>query len=194
MQRPRHFLAADRQRPTELFFSEYVEGTGFNKAVEIYNGTGVPVNLAAGSYTLELYSNGASAASLTVALTGTVAAGDVWVVSRADGYSQIVSQADQLAPAVVSWNGDEAVMLRKAGAIIDVIGQIGSDPGTELGTGLASTADNTIRRKSRVTGGDTNGSNAFDPAQEWDVFPVNTLDRLGSHVTGDAAPTVATTV
>ena len=43
-----------------------------------------PVDLAAGGYTLELYSNGAATPSQSVALTGTVADGDVFVVSRAD--------------------------------------------------------------------------------------------------------------
>ncbi|HEX8779742.1 MAG TPA: hypothetical protein VF728_01050, partial [Nocardioides sp.] len=32
--------------PTELFFSEYIEGSSNNKALEIYNGTGAAVNLA----------------------------------------------------------------------------------------------------------------------------------------------------
>lgn len=27
-------------QPTELFFSEYIEGSSNNKAIEIYNGTG----------------------------------------------------------------------------------------------------------------------------------------------------------
>ena len=29
--------------PTDLFFSEYIEGSSNNKALEIYNGTGAPV-------------------------------------------------------------------------------------------------------------------------------------------------------
>ena len=36
------------------------------------------------------------------------------------------------------------VALKKEGLIIDVIGQIGTDPGTEWGSGLTSTADNTL--------------------------------------------------
>ena len=36
--------------PTELFFSEYIEGSANNKALEIFNGTGAPINLAAGDY------------------------------------------------------------------------------------------------------------------------------------------------
>ena len=38
---------------TDLFISEYIEGSSFNKAIEIYNGTGSAVDLAAGLYTLE---------------------------------------------------------------------------------------------------------------------------------------------
>ena len=79
------------------------------------------------------------------------------------------------------FNGDDAVALLKGGVIIDVIGQIGLDPGTEWGTGLTSTADNTLRRKSTITSGDTNGSNAFDPSLEWDGFAEDTFNGLGSH-------------
>jgi predicted extracellular nuclease len=167
--------------PTDLFFSEYVEGSGFNKAVEIFNGTGAPVDLGASGYTLELYSNGAAAPSQTVALAGTVADGDVFVVSRADADPALAAQADQLAPAVANWNGDDAVALRKGGALVDVMGQIGFDPGTEWGTSATSTADNTIRRRSDIDAGDTNGGDAFDPAAEWEGFPVNTLDGIGAH-------------
>jgi predicted extracellular nuclease len=174
--------------PTELLFSEYVEGSGFNKAVEIFNGTGAPVNLATGGYTLELYSNGAAAPSQSVALTGSVVTGDVFVVARADADPAIVAQADQLAPAVVNWNGDDAVALRKGGVLVDVIGQIGFDPGTEWGTGEVSTADNTIRRKTTVEAGDTNGADVFDPSVEWVGFPTNTLDGLGLPGVGGTPP------
>ena len=46
--------------PTELFFSEYIEGTSNNKALEIFNGTGAPVNLTAGGYVVSMYFNGAT--------------------------------------------------------------------------------------------------------------------------------------
>ncbi|HEX6165240.1 MAG TPA: hypothetical protein VFZ30_00525, partial [Acidimicrobiales bacterium] len=68
--------------PTDVFFSEYIEGSSFNKAVEIFNGTGAPVDLAAGGYVLELYSNGSPTVSQSVALTGTVADGDVFVAAH----------------------------------------------------------------------------------------------------------------
>ena len=48
-----------------------------------------------------------------------------------------------------------------------------------MGHGLTSTADNTLRRKAGVTAGDPDGSNAFDPAVEWDGFAVDTFGGLG---------------
>ena len=60
-----------------------------------------------------------------------------------------------------------------------MIGQIGFDPGTEWGSGNASTQDNTIRRKCAVTVGDTNGADAFDPVTEWAGFALDTFAGFG---------------
>ncbi|ATE62623.1 hypothetical protein CCZ27_11665 [Thauera sinica] len=81
-----------------------------------------------------------------------------------------------------SWfNGNDTVVLVKAGQVVDSIGKIAANPSTEWGTGLTSTADNTLRRKPTVTTGDTNPNDAFDPAVEWVGYPTNTFDGLGSH-------------
>src|SRR3990172_5061141 len=61
--------------PTELFFSEYIEGTSNNKALEIYNGTGAAVDLATGGYKIQMHFNGNPVAGLTINLTGAVADG-----------------------------------------------------------------------------------------------------------------------
>jgi hypothetical protein len=177
---------------TELFFSEYIEGTSNNKALEIYNGTGGPVNLATGGYNVQMFFNGNPAAGLTINLTGTVADEDVYVVAQSSANATILAQADQTNGS--GWyNGDDAVVLRKGTTIIDAIGQIGFDPGTEWGAGLTSTADNTLRRKSSITTGDTDGSNAFDPATEWDGFATDTFGGLGS-LLADQAPAVSSTI
>ena len=67
---------------TDLFISEYIEGTSNNKAIEIFNGTGAPVNLTAGLYAISMYSNGDDTASLTINLNGTIAPGDVFVLAH----------------------------------------------------------------------------------------------------------------
>lgn len=181
--------------PTELFFSEYVEGSSYNKALEIYNGTGVAVDLAAGEYKILQYSNGSSTAGLTVALTGTVADGDVYVFAHSSADAAILAIADQTSGAGL-FNGDDALVLQKGTTVLDVIGQIGYDPGTEWGSGLVSTADNTLRRKPTILTGDPDGSNAFDPALEWIGYANNTFDGLGSHTVelpAEAAPFVVST-
>jgi predicted extracellular nuclease len=167
--------------PTELFFSEYVEGSSFNKAVEIYNGTGSPVNLAAGGYNVQMFFNGSSTPLRTINLTGTVANGDVYVLAQSSADPAILAQADQTDTNTSWFNGDDAVVLRKGTTVIDVIGQIGFDPGSEWGSGVTSTADNTIRRKLAVEQGDAIGSDPFNPAIEWDGFANNTFDGLGCH-------------
>src|SRR5687767_9938698 len=138
---------------TELFFSEYIEGSSNNKALEIYNGTGAAINLATAGYSVEMFFNGSASAGLTLNLTGSVAAGDVFVLAQSAASAAILAQADQTNGA--GWfNGDDAVTLRHGTTIVDVIGQVGSDPGTEWGNGLTSTADNTLRRKAAIEAGD----------------------------------------
>lgn len=171
---------AARAMPIELFISEYIEGSSNNKALEIFNGTGAAVNLVTGGYNIQMFFNGSASAGLTINLNGAVADGDVFVLAQASADAAILAEADQTNGA--GWfNGDDAVVLRKGTTIIDVIGQIGVDPGLEWGTGLVSTGDNTLHRKSSVLSGDTDGSNAFDPSAEWDGFAQNTFSGLGSH-------------
>lgn len=38
--------------PTDLFISEYIEGGSYNKAIEIFNGTGETIDLSAGGYNI----------------------------------------------------------------------------------------------------------------------------------------------
>ncbi len=186
-------LAAPVQAQTaDLFFSEYIEGSSNNKALEIYNGTGAAVDLAAGQYVIQMYFNGSATAGLTITLTGTVADGDVWVVAHSSAGATILAQADQTNGS--GWfNGDDAVVLRKGGTggtVVDAIGQVGTDPGSQWGSGLVSTADNTLRRMASVCTGDTDETDAFDPALEWDGYDTDTFDGLGSHTADCGAPKI----
>ncbi|PKO08024.1 MAG: endonuclease/exonuclease/phosphatase [Chloroflexi bacterium HGW-Chloroflexi-2] len=166
----------------ELFFSEYIEGSSFNKALEIFNGTGAPIDLTVGGYNIQMFFNGSSTAGLTINLIGTVSDGDVFVVTNASAIDSIKSVADQITTATNWYNGDDAVVLRKGTSIIDSIGQIGFDPGSAWISGSISTIDNTLRRKFDICEGDLEAYDAFDPAYEWDGFPKDSIDGLGSHL------------
>ncbi len=136
---------------SDLFISEVVEGSSNNKAIEIYNGTGSSINLS--GYSIQMFFNGSAAAGLTINLTGTIAPGDVFVLAQSSANATILAQADQTS-AVGWFNGDDAIVLRNGTTVIDVFGQVGFDPGTEWGSALVSTQDNTLRRMSDVTDGD----------------------------------------
>ncbi len=164
---------------SDLFFSEYVEGSSNNKALEIYNGTGASVDLAAGDYAIAIYFNGATTPT-TFDLTGTVADGDVFVFAHADAAQVVLNQADQTTGAGL-FNGDDAIALMHGSDQVDVIGQIGFDPGSQWGTGEAATQNNTMRRKSFVTDGDPDGSDAFNPAVEWNGYQTDVFNGLGTH-------------
>lgn len=168
------------QVATELFFSEYIEGSSLNKALEIYNGTGASVDLAAAGYNVQLFVNGSDTANSAIDLTGVLAAGDVFVLANSSAGSAITAEADQTTGAV-SFNGNDAVVLRRGTTVIDSIGQVGVDPGTEWGSGTTSTSEHTLRRKDSVCAGDTNPNDPFDPSVEWNGFPQDTFDGLGSH-------------
>jgi predicted extracellular nuclease len=188
-------LGSAQAAPTELFISEYIEGSSNNKAIEIFNGTGSDVDLGANNYAVQMCFNGNTSCTLNIALTGTVASGDVFVLAHSSANAAILAQADQRNGA--GWfNGDDVVVLRKGGtSLVDVIGELGTDPGTEWGSGLTSTADNTLRRKPSIQAGDSNPSDPFDPSVQWNGFATDDSSGLGSHTVtdGDAAPSVSNT-
>ncbi len=165
--------------PTELFISEYIEGSSNNKALEIYNGTASAIDLTAGSYSVQMFFNGSTSAALTINLTGSVAAGDVYVLANSSASATILAQAD-LTNGSGWFNGDDAITLRKGTTVIDSFGQIGVDPGSQWAGGGQ---DDTMLRKSSVCAGDTNANDAFDATAEWDVLANDTFTQLGSHTT-----------
>lgn len=170
--------AAGAAPATSLFISEYIEGSSNNKAIEITNETGSDVDLS--TFEIKMFFNGSSTAGLTIGLEGSLPDGDVYVLAHSSADASILAQADQTSGAGF-FNGDDAVVLYDGASVVDAIGQIGSDPGSEWGAGDVSTANNTIRRLPDVCGGDTNPDDVFDPATEWSGYAQDTFDGLGSH-------------
>lgn len=173
-----------KAQPTDLFISEYVEGSSFNKALELYNGTSAAVDLGAGQYVLEVYFNGASS-STSLALTGTINPGSAFVLAHP---SATLGVTPNVTTTVVNFNGNDAVVLRKASTILDVIGQVGFNPGTQWGSNDTSTLDRTLRRKIAICQGDPTSSNVFYSSLEWDGFPQNTFGDLGMHTVSCGPP------
>lgn len=163
-------------QPGILIFSEYVEGSGNNKAVEIAN-IG-DESIALDDCVINRYQNGAATPLGTVLAVdaGSLAPGATWVVCNAQ-FSQS-SLCDQ-SSGDLQHSGNDVVELVCGGQTKDVIGRIGED--AVWGTSPTTTQDATLRRLCSVTAGDTDGSDAFDPSAEWAGFPTDTFDDLGQY-------------
>ncbi|TQV86552.1 ExeM/NucH family extracellular endonuclease [Aliikangiella coralliicola] len=162
--------------PSGLFISEYIEGSSNNKALEIANTSESNIDLS--EYQLKMYFNGNSSAGLTINLEGNVQPGQVHVIAHARANDEILNVANQTQGS--GWfNGDDAIVLLKNNTIVDSIGQIGFDPGSEWGQDLQSTKDNTLRRNLNIENGDTDPNNAFFPADEWSGYAKDSFDDLG---------------
>ena len=176
-------LGAHSMAAADLLISEYVEGSGNNKALEFYNAGETAVSLD--GYRVDFYFNGSTSSGRSIGLVGEVAPGGVHVLAHESGDPALQTKANQRGGG--SWyNGDDAIVLRgPSGEILDSIGQVGFDPGTAWGAGQTQTADRTLTRKTSVRVGDRNPNDAFDPATEWQGYPVNTFTYLGQYGEGE---------
>jgi len=177
-------------RADELLFSEYIEGTSFNKALEIFNPTADPMDLSLGNYSVRIYFNGNISPTDIFPLAGILSPSDTYVIAHPSADQAIINAADILSN--ITFNGDDAIMLFKGDDIIDGIGTIGLDPGSEWGTGLAGTQDNTLRRRPDITTGDINPYDIFNPSIEWEGFTLNTFDGIGTHRVSAPVPEPST--
>lgn len=155
---------------TDLLFSEYIEGSGNNKALEIANNTGSSVNLSA--YTIKKQTNGAGSWSTGLALSGTLTTGSKFVIVNSSMSSSCFSTSAaniSTTATELTFNGNDAVGLFKNGVLIDIIGTFNG--------GTANFAiDVTLRRKSTVT----SPSTTFNLSAQWDSYSQDTCNNLAS--------------
>ena len=181
---------------SDLFFSEYGDGSGSNKYLEIYNGTGVDVDL--NNYLIMQINGGGNWFEDIDTLSGTLANGDVFVIVNSSANANtLVDEGDLTESVITNFNGDDARALIKVvgddTTFLDYIGSYGPDPGSGWNVaGITNaTEDHTLVRKSAITSGNTNwtlsaGTNTTD--SEWNVHAQNTWSYLGSHTMTEPNP------
>jgi PKD repeat protein len=175
---------------SELFFSEYIEGSSNNKAVEIYNPTTGVIDLA--NYSVRSYTNGSATVSSQVILSGLLQPGQTFVIANSQANAAILSKAN-ITSGVMSFTGDDALELYNItdARAIDVIGVIGNDPGDFWVVGTGTTQNHTLVRKSNVDLGTTVWLGDGDT--QWDVYAQDSFNDLKMHTNsgcGSAIPVV----
>ena len=162
--------------PGVLLITEYIEGGSNNKAIEISNVGGSAIDLDANVYQLAKHSNGAVDAGDTEILSGTIEPGNSIVFHNSGATDEFKVGTE----SKVTWfNGDDAMVLTKDGAVIDSIGKVGEQ--LKWSDGEFSTVDKTLRRKDSVKVGDTDTSDTYPGTSkdQWLVLPKDTSDGLG---------------
>ena len=183
-----------------VFFSEYGEGGGNNKYLEIFNATGNTVFLS--QYTLGNCNNGCDQPdaayvsdqvdywTFNFPSDATIPSGGHYIVAHPSADAVILELADMTYQYLS--NGDDTYVLAELTEtdtlIVDQIGTIeGGDPGSgwEVAGVTNGTANHTLVRKSSISNGNMGdfaasaGTNEFD--SEWIVLDQDDFSNLGQH-------------
>jgi hypothetical protein len=183
---------ASFSQATDLFFSQYGEGSGNNKFIEIYNGTGQDVDLS--NYGFPSVGNAPTDPGVHEFWNdfpegAVVANGDVYVIAHPSASAEILDTADHTHQYLS--NGDDGYALalgsEESYTYIDFIGDFNGDPGDgwDVAGVEEATKNHTLTRKSSVCEGNpdwdaSRGTNEED--SEWIVTEQNDSSGLGSHV------------
>jgi hypothetical protein len=185
-----------------LIFSMYIEGSGNNKAIEVYNATTDTLNLD--DYSIMTNYNGNPWSGQYHFPAGyMLAPSDVFVIANENADPAILAVADDslaynAGGYIVGFNGDDVRALYKHNAtdsvMIDIIGRYDLvDPGSgwDVAGVSSATKDHSIVRKSTIVGGNTDWdaiAGTDSVSSEYLVYPKNTFMYLGSHSATAPAP------
>jgi len=177
---------------SDLFFSQYGEGSGNNKFLEIYNGTGQDVDLS--NYAFPSVANDPDTPGMHEYWNdfpegAVVANGDVYIIAHPNASEEITATADHYHQYLS--NGDDGYALALGTedqySVIDFIGDFNGDPGDgwDVAGVVEATKNHTLTRKSTICQGNpdwdaSRGTNEED--SEWIVTEQNDSSGLGSHV------------
>ena len=160
---------------SDLFFSQYIEGSGSNQAIQLFNPTTSSLNL--NQYQILKSANG-GATITSFPLTGSIAAQGVYVAANPLASAAITGVANTLS-SFFNFDGIEALALVHLTDTIDIIGQLYVNPGAggwAVDTG--TTENHTLIRNYYIYSGDT----LWNSAQlGWQAYATNMTDSLGLH-------------
>lgn len=176
---------------SNLFFSEYIEGSSNNKALEIYNPTNTVVVLdnyqigqssnGEGWEFYHTFPNGASIPAYgTYVITTDQVSSSLYNTDDADealGFPSVTHHNGNDARAIIYISGTDTTFL-------DVLGDPNSDAKWAVGDTAEATGEHTLVRKSDITAGNETALGSFgtdDASSEWTVYGQNDFSGLGAH-------------
>ncbi len=185
-------LATMAQDGNDLFFSEYIEGTGNNQAIEIFNPGSTTVEL--GNYRLARSSDGGGwEIWRSFAPAKTIASKSIYTLVNSQLIAppyNVPSADEQDLSTFIAFRGNDAIGLFKISlsdsVLLDVIGIPDNNPGGgwDVSGVLSATSNHTLLRKAKIGKGNPNwdqsaGNNEMD--SEWIIKNIDFSDSLGHH-------------
>ena len=167
----------------DLYISEYVEGSSFNKAVEIYNDhPSDPIDLS--TIYICMVTNANTTCTSTIPLSGQLAAKDVYVVCNSSFVASEAGRCDQNSGSI-SHNGNDRILVYvdddgtagpSAGdSLADAFGDAATDPGN-IWANMTLLRSNFARH---IDPNDNPNGDPFDAATYYTEEPSDTFCYLG---------------
>lgn len=161
-----------QKKAPDLFFSGYVEGSSYNKAIAIFNGLDKPMDMS--RYSIKKQSNGTGSFSCEYKLSGTLEPNETYVIANDKASEEIKAVADLITENSdhdpMNFNGNDALALYHNNIMIDIIGEAGN---SEMwGENISMTRKTEIKAPNRVFNND-----------EWNIMPQDYTGHLKSHIT-----------
>ncbi|WDV44792.1 lamin tail domain-containing protein [Clostridiaceae bacterium M8S5] len=144
-----------------LIFSEYLEGSGYNKALELYNPTDQPVDLS--EYKIVKYVNKNENNKQELSLSGKLPNYKTYVIVNKDATSELKEKGNiNNDTTITTFNGDDMLELVKNNEVVDRIWFTEKKDGANI----------KIMRKAHITKGNIE---KISPSDEW-IFSNNIDD------------------
>ena len=169
-----------------VFITEYVEGSGHNRAIEIYNGSKSPIDLS--NFTIQQANNGKSFGSdanyiYNFPASSQLAPGATYVVCRTFSDDTLLAKCNSTdSGSTLAFNGDDGIALFEGSSIVDQIGNPTDYQNWSVAGVASATVDHTLRRKTTVIQGTTDWDASAGTTTEnsqWNVLLQDTFDGLG---------------
>ncbi len=153
-----------------LFISGYIEGSSWNKAIALYNGTNATIDLS--HYSLGKQNNGTGGYGSSFPLSGSIAPGESFVIAHASASDALKNKANIITTNskddIMSFNGNDAIVLYHNNIAIDAVGH--------LNNSASWGADITLKRTASTIAPNT----TFNES-EWERFGTDDFSHIGQH-------------
>ncbi|MDJ0364721.1 endonuclease [Hymenobacter sp. H14-R3] len=178
---------------TDAFFTKYFEsGTGNTKALEIFNPTSSALDLS--TLRVEVFTANATTPTATATLTGTLAAGKVFVIANTGVTDATVRAAANLQSNVCFFAGTHTLVLFDDTDTLDIIGVVGRAPANGATGWVVSggtTRDNSLVRLPATGRGSSRWLGTGGAATTWQAQGTDNFASIGSYASTACATVLA---